>query len=258
MKSTIGRSYGWIPDLPDHRDFEYAVSKRAIAKLLPHVDLRTGCPIVYDQGQLGSCTANAIGGAHQFEQIKLVGGVKAFIPSRLMIYYDERAMEGTIGSDSGAQIRDGMKSVAVQGVCPETMWPYNIKKFTTKPTPACFVEGKKHLVTSYMRVLQTLDQMKGCLAAGFPFVFGFSVYESFESAQVAKTGIVPMPGKNESCLGGHAVMAVGYDDPTKRFIVRNSWGTGWGMAGYFTIPYQYLTNINLASDFWTVRLVLEG
>ena len=95
--------------------------------------------------------------------------------------------------------------------------------------------------------------MRACLAEGFPFVFGFTVYESFESQQVARTGIVSMPQRGERVVGGHAVVAVGYHDTEKRFIVRNSWGTGWGMKGYFTIPYDYLSNPNLAEDFWTVR-----
>jgi C1A family cysteine protease len=96
--------------------------------------------------------------------------------------------------------------------------------------------------------------MKACLASGYPFIFGFTVYDSFESDAVAKTGIVPMPSKTELVLGGHAVMAVGYDDSKKWFIVRNSWGEDWGDKGYFYIPYDYLTNKNLASDFWTIKL----
>ena len=97
--------------------------------------------------------------------------------------------------------------------------------------------------------------MKGCLASGYPFVLGFTVYQSFESDTVAQTGHAPMPGPNEQTIGGHAVLAVGYDDSQNWFIIRNSWGTGWGMQGYFTLPYDYLTNDNLADDFWTIRLV---
>ena len=115
----------------------------------------------------------------------------------------------------------------------------------------------KHQALSYHRVPQTLNQMKGCLLEGFPFVFGFTVYESFESAAVAKTGKLNMPKKNESVVGGHAVVAVGYDDTSKRFIVRNSWGAAWGIKGYFTIPYDYLLDDNLANDFWTIRMVEE-
>ena len=97
--------------------------------------------------------------------------------------------------------------------------------------------------------------MKSCLAEGYPFVFGFTVYESFESEAVAKSGKLNMPKKGEAQVGGHAVMAVGYSDSSKRFIVRNSWGTSWGLNGYFTMPFDYLLNENLSDDFWTIRLV---
>jgi C1A family cysteine protease len=186
--------------------------------------------------------------------------VQVITPSRLFIYYNERVMEGTVESDSGAMIRDGMKSVGKQGVCREEKWPYDIKKFRDKPTAACYTEAKKHQAILYRRVSQNLLQMKGCLADGFPFVFGFTVYESFVSDEVARTGTVPMPGLNETGPygeppSGHAVMAVGYDDASRRFLVRNSWGTGWGMQGYFTMPYEYLTQASLATDFWTIRVV---
>jgi C1A family cysteine protease len=248
-------AYGWVPDVPDHRDLAYSAPMHAMTALPPSVDLRPQCPkTVYDQGQLGSCTGNAIAGAHEFDQMKQ-GFPSPFTPSRLFIYYNERVMEGTVNSDAGAQIRDGIKSIGHLGVCPETMWPYNISKFTVKPGATCFTEALKHCAVRYYRVPRTLTQMKGCLSEGFPFVFGFSVYESFESPAVAKTGIVPMPGTNETLLGGHAVLAVGYNDAQHRFIVRNSWGPAWGMKGYFTMPYAYLLDPNLSDDFWTVRQV---
>jgi C1A family cysteine protease len=248
------KRYGWVPDLPDARDYMYAAPVEMMAKLPSKVDLRPNCPPVYDQGQLGSCTGNAIAGAVQFDREKQK--LKPdFVPSRLFIYYGERVIEGTVNSDAGAQIRDGIKVVAKQGVPPETDWPYDITKFADKPPPKAFTDALKDLAVSYSRVSQNLGQMKGCLASGFPFVFGFTVYDSFESQQVAQTGVVPMPASGESVLGGHAVVAVGYDDGQQRFIVRNSWGTGWGMQGYFTIPYAYLTDTGLASDFWTIRLI---
>jgi C1A family cysteine protease len=254
MTRKIAR-YGWSPDVPDQRDHLYAAPVASLDALPASVDLRPQCPkVVYDQGQLGSCTANAIAAAIEFDQMKQSLG-KIFTPSRLFIYYNERVMEGTVNSDSGAQIRDGIKSVADIGGCPETLWPYSIAKFKTKPTKPCYTEAKKHTAVLYQRLVQILNQMKGCLASGYPFVFGFSVYESFEGPDVAKTGTVPMPGPSEQQVGGHAVMAVGYDDATQRFLVRNSWADKWGMKGYFTIPYAYLTDNNLADDFWTIRLV---
>jgi C1A family cysteine protease len=164
-------------------------------------------------------------------------------------------MEGTVDQDSGAMIRDGIKSVAKLGVCSEDTWGYDIGRFTERPPSEAFIEAKAHQATVYRRVLQVLHQMQGCLASGTPFVFGFSVYQSFESEEVAKTGVVPMPARSEKLLGGHAVLAVGYDDASQRFLVRNSWGTGWGLGGYFTMPYAYVTNSSLASDFWAVYAV---
>jgi C1A family cysteine protease len=209
---------------------------------------------VYDQEQLGSCTANAIAAALEFDQMK-EKQANVFMPSRLFIYYNERAMEGTVNEDSGGQIRDGIKSVAQQGDCPETLWPYDITKFAVKPPQQCYQQALKFKAVQYQRLSQILNQLKGCLASCYPFVFGFSVYESFESPQVAQTGHAPMPAPAEKSIGGHAVMAVGYDDSQNWFIVRNSWGVGWGMEGYFTLPYAYLLEQNLASDFWTIRVV---
>jgi C1A family cysteine protease len=243
---TIQR-FGWVPDLPDQRDFLYAAPSEYQQKLPKSVNLSKKCPPVYDQGPLGSCTANAIAAAIEFKQ------KKKFVPSRLFIYYNERVMEGTVASDSGAQIRDGIKSVATLGAPPEKDWRYDIAKFRDTPPASAFRDAKSDLVTLYQRLIQDLNTMKGCLASGYPFVFGFTVYVSFEGEKVAKTGIVPMPASDEKMVGGHAVMAVGYDDRTREFLVRNSWGTDWGLKGYFKMPYAYLTTAKLSTDFWTIR-----
>ena len=184
-----------------------------------------GFPPAYDQGQLGSCTANAIGGAFAFEEKKQKK--IDFMPSRLFIYYNERAMEGTVGSDSGAQIRDGVKVVATLGTPPETDWPYDIENFATPPPPAAYADAKQNEATSYFRIDNTdVNQLKSCLAAGFPFVFGIAVYQSFESQAVAKTGVVPMPLTHDAVVGGHAILGVGYDDQTGLFKFRMRSGQG--------------------------------
>ncbi len=198
------KKYGWKPDLPDVRDHLYSVPSEHLESLPPSVNLRSGCPPVVDQGQLGSCTANAISNAHYFDQIKQ-NVKKPFMPSRLFVYYNERVIEGTVKEDSGAMIRDGIKSIAQLGVCPETSLPYNVAKFARKPSKACYKTALAHQAVSYQRVSQILTEMKSCLAAGFPFVFGFTVYESFESQAVANTGVVPMPKTNEQILGGHVL-----------------------------------------------------
>jgi len=247
---NVNAWYGWLPDRPDYRDKLYAAIAAPPKRLPSKVDLRAHCSPVENQGQLGSCTANALVGNLEFLERK-AGHAPANL-SRLFIYYNERAMEGTIGEDAGAMIRDGVKSLVKRGVCTETLWPYVIAKFTRKPSPACYRQAADHQVTSYHRIIG-LQQMRQSLAEGFPFVFGFSVYEAFESAAVAKTGRLNLPKRGEKQLGGHAVVAVGYDDPAKRVLVRNSWGTGWGRKGYFTMPYDYIANDNLADDFWTLR-----
>ena len=157
-------SYGWAPDLPDHCDFLFAAPVENLAPLPESADLRSNCPReVYDQGQLGSCTANAVGGALEFEQMKQ--GLKSFTPSRLFIYYNERALEGTVGADSGAQIRDAVKTVGSVGACPEADWEYDISKFAPKPpqVPA-YKDAPLGKAVFYQRVPQILNQMKGCLA----------------------------------------------------------------------------------------------
>jgi C1A family cysteine protease len=266
LKSVSNR-FGWVPDLPDHRDHVYAAPQKVVSQLPPTADLRKQCPGVYDQGRIGSCTANAIAAAVQFTR-RLEKHKPDFAPSRLFIYWNERNLEHSVPLDNGAQIRDGIKVVNKLGVCPETAWTYddtpadpktNVWSDTAKPAlrpPAgCFATALNYQSIAYQRVDRTLSQMKGCLASGYPFVFGFTVYDSFEGAAVAKTGVLSMPLPNEQSVGGHAVLAVGYNDAKQTFTVRNSWGASWGQKGYFTIPYAYLLDANLADDFWTIRVV---
>lgn len=246
--------YGWKRDLPDHRDRRLLLAPPT-APLPSLVDLRGQFePPIYDQGDLGSCTANAIAGAFEAELLKQ--GLKDFMPSRLFIYMNERIMEGDPDQDNGAQIRDGMKSIATLGVCSEEDWPYDITKFAVKPPDSCYQSALANVAKEYLSIPGVLSQIKPCLAAGFRVPFGISVFESFESQAVAQSGMVPLPGADEECIGGHAVCCSGYDDSKQCFIMRNSWGTGWGDKGYFYLPYAYVIDQGLASDFWTIRLVI--
>ena len=241
------RNYGWVPDIPDGRDYLYSAI-RPIIRLPDKVDLRQNCSGIEQQGNLGSCTAQAIAGNLEFLDKKADGSYTDV--SRLFIYYNERALMGTIDYDSGASLRDGIKTLKNDGACHEETWPYVVSKFDVKPPKRCYKEGKLHLISSYHRLYNT-PEMLTCLAEGYPFVFGFAVYDGFESDKVKRTGIVNMPGRREVQIGGHAVLAVGYDRAAKRFLVRNSWGIDWGMEGYFTMPFKYLEA--LAEDFWTIR-----
>jgi C1A family cysteine protease len=248
--------YGWIPDLPDQRDHLYAAPPPVLRKLPPSVDLRPKCPPVFDQGRLGSCTANALAAAYLFD-LRRQKASRRFIPSRLFIYYNERVIEGTTASDSGAQLRDGIKSITKLGVCNEPLWPYETLRYAKKPPPEAYHDALDHQALEYQRVAQEGFQMKGCLATGFPFVFGFMVYETFEAPAVARTGRVPMPAPGEVPVGGHAVMAVGYDDKRQAYLCQNSWSTAWGEQGFFWMPYAYLGDAQLVRDLWTIRSV-EG
>ncbi|MGH9075886.1 MAG: C1 family peptidase [Acidimicrobiales bacterium] len=248
--------YGWVPQLPDLRDARLQVAP--VTALPASVDLtsRPDMPPVYDQGRLGSCTGNAIAGAVDFDNHRQQGSFLA--PSRLWVYYQERVIEGTVGQDAGGQIRDGIKSVANLGVCPESDWPYDIATFAKAPPAKDYTDALGDRALVYQAVTQDLWALKSVLAAGTPVVFGFTVYDEFESPAVASSGIVPMPGSTSTVVGGHAVVLVGYNDAVDRFRVRNSWGTTWGQAGYFELPYLYVTSGSLASDFWVVQQTSVG
>jgi len=238
--------------------------RRLATVLPPVVNLRKWCSEVQDQGQLGSCTANAWAGMLQFNENKypLAGHAPYFNMSRLFIYYNERVLGDTVNEDAGAELRDGVQVIHASGSCAEYDWPYNPSQFAVKPTPACYKVALPNAIHSYYALdgatpAMTLLNLKTTLASGQPFVLGFNVYESFQSQAVANTGIMPMPNtESEQLLGGHAVMAVGYNDSEKRFLIRNSWGTDWGLkginAGYFTMPYAYISDPTQVSDFWTI------
>lgn len=251
-RTTSGPSpYGTHPDLPDDRDHRWEAPRHVRRNLPRTVDLRPGCPPVLDQRPLNSCSAHAISAALWYEERR--EGDAHPPPSRLFLYYVERAREHRIAKNASVSLRDGYKAVARHGICPEALWPYAPERFAKRPPAACWRAAKLHRPIAYKRVTRDLAHIRGCLAEGFPFTAGISVYESFESPGVRATGRVPMPRKRERRLGGHAVLVVGYREASRRFIVRNSWGPRWGMGGYFTVPFPYLLDPDLAWDLWTVR-----
>jgi len=261
------RGMGWKPDLPDRRDRVLALPLAKTVDLPPRRDLRPEEQFeIYDQGRLGSCTAQAVCAAFHFVQLK--EGLPAFSGSRLFLYYNSRVAQCFLDVylDSGASLRVTIQSVHKVGLCPETNWPYDDThsasccvqsgKFTKRPSPKCYEEAAKNTCKEYARVPQYLDHLRACINEGFPFVFGFKVKSSFMTKEVAATGKMVMPQSSDSSVGGHAVMCVGYDDDRKVFIVRNSWGD-WGDKGYFYMPYQYMCDTSLVFDIWAVRFV-EG
>ncbi len=267
MATRIKRGLGWKRDFPDPRDHQFSVGLETLQALPPSVDLGGTFP-VYDQGQLGSCSANALAAAVQFDRLKS-GEDPAFVPSKLFIYYNERSLEGDIPVDGGAYLRDGVKSLQQQGVCPEAEWPYDAtpaateggpfpvgSRAVTQPAQQCYNDAANYTITSYQAVIQTLSQLQGCLASGYPFAFGFSVFSSWYDVDPHPT-VVPMPGQADTLVGGHAVLCVGYDNATNLFKIRNSWGPAEGDNGYFYFPYAYLLNSNLSSDFWVINAVKD-
>ncbi len=262
------RRFGWKPDFPDHRDQFFTVSRAVMQALPPKFDLTVADPRVdfpiYDQGDIGSCTANALAAAVEFDRLKS-NQSPDFVPSRLFLYYNERQIENTVSNDSGAYLRDGMKTLAQAGICPESSWTYDAtpalyeggpfpvgSKPATQPPQSAYDDATNYTITSYQSLQQTLSQLQGALVSGFPFVFGFSVFDSWANNEAT---IIPLPSDSDSQVGGHAVLVVGYDNATGLFKFRNSWGDQAGQQGYFYIPYAYVIDATLASDFWVINAV---
>ena len=272
VKSLEKEMMGWIPDLPDHRDHfvsftkaveapKEVVKRKEGSKELIDLRPQNGGFAIFNQGHLGSCTANALAAAYHFtmhkQNVEGHADFADFTPSRLFIYYNERYVEGSVDRDAGAMLRDGIKVMEKLGVCPESKWKYDDKHdfFKKQPDKECYDIAQKCKVKGYAHPAQDLEQLKKAIKSGYPFVFGFTVLTSFGNEQTRKTGVMVMPQPGDKVRGGHAVTAVGYDDFKQVFIVRNSWGEAWGDKGYFYMPYDYITNPDLAHDFWCINFV---
>jgi C1A family cysteine protease len=230
----------------------------AAPALAPTIDLRAWCSPIEDQGALGSCTANAAVGMIEYFERRAFG--KHIDGSRLFVYKTTRDLLRWTG-DKGAYLRTTMGSLVLFGVPPESYWPYDISKFDIEPTPFVYALGQNFQSLTYFRLdpagltpNQVLANVKTYLASGFPAIFGFPVYDEF--MQVASNGLVAMPKANSHYYGGHAIMAVGYDDNLMigadkgALLIRNSWGPSWGLSGYAWLSYKYVT-AGLAVDWWS-------
>lgn len=253
--------YNWKRSLPDKRDLKYSAVMPSKSVLPESVDLLPTLPPIVDQGQIGSCTGNGWARAFGQAQIKALqaGGLSAevygkhFNPvSRLFIYWFERFIEGDVNGDNGAQVRDGAKALAKYGVCRETAWHYNDANMLPKPSKSAMAEASRHKITNYYNVKQDANHIKTALASNLVVVFGFTVYESFESDQVAETGMVPMPNGSEQVLGGHCVALTGYDSKKGLYTADNSWGTDWGAKGRCFFPEAFIEDSGYCDDFWVM------
>ena len=282
MDEITEKGMGWFPDLPDRRDLTLEIEKKKNDKIkdmvnelgiqepvtgIPdNVDLRHWCSPVEDQKSLGSCTANAgVGLLEYFERRAFGNHIDA---SRLFLYKNSRKLAGLTG-DTGSYLRTTMAALVLFGVPPEKYWAYTDKKpdFDADPDAFCYAFAENYKTIQYLRLdppstsaNTLLDRIKTNLTAGLPSMFGFTVYDSIYDAEAGK---IPYPCSGEKVAGGHAVVAVGYDDSivienpkcgkTSKgaLLIRNSWGTSWGDGGYGWMPYDYVLK-GLAADWWTL------
>lgn len=255
VSEKSGRRFTLRAQQPDSRDLVYKAPHTVLNNLPSKVDLRPHMPPALDQGELGSCGSSATSNALRYLLRK--EKQPEYQPSRLLIYYQTRVnIEGSPPSeDTGVQIRDLCKALKNYGAADETYWKYDITTFAGPPPKVALDNQKLHRQLKFQSVPQNLATIQACLADGFPILIGFQVFDSFEGDDVARTGKMPMPNADkENCLGGHAVLVVGYDSSKKLFLVQNSWGGEWGENGFFYMPYEYLLNADLASDFWAISL----
>jgi C1A family cysteine protease len=253
MSATATNRYGLIRQTPDFNDWPY------VPATIPPVGQPARVTLpgpIWDQGHLGSCTAHGSSKAAVYALAK--AGAAPLDPARLFQYYNSRLLEGSTRSDAGATIRDAIKAINKYGLAPADLWPYDVTKFARKPPARAYKAALADVALEYYAVAQRPDDLRACLAEGYPIVIGFTVYASFETPAVDKTGIVPLPRRGEKVLGGHCVIVDEDDAAHERFGFTNSWSDRWGQQGRGYFPYAYLTDPHLSGDFWMLKRVGQG
>lgn len=249
ISGKVRMLHGWKPDRPDHRDL-IMQAPPIKAKIAVKADISSRMSRIEDQGDIGSCVANS--STTGFEYLFRAAGKKQPELSRLFVYYFSRYLDGTDpNDDAGTYIRTAMKTLATYGVCTEDLWPYIVSKYNVKPSKEAVSNALTHQALRYYRT-PTLLHIKYSISEGFPVVFGFSVPETIFDDTTTQTGVVLYPGPATKMVGGHAVIACGYDDIKKQLKFQNSWGPVWGDKGHGYLPYDFITK-GLADDFWTIR-----
>jgi C1A family cysteine protease len=237
-------------DRHDPLHTHYQASQWEPDQLPAFVDLRPHLTPIEDQGDVGSCTANALAGALEYLE-KRTNGHDGRV-SRLFIYWNERDFEGNTSEDHGAALSDGIKALKEEGACTERTWRYDKQLVFEKPHDDAYDEAADHTIDEAHRVKIDLHHMRHCLAEGYPFVFGLQIFDAFQTDGAHGIIRTPDPDAHQHC-GGHAMLCVGYSDDDQVFLVRNSWGPDWGDNGYCYVPYDYLTNPDYCHDAWTIR-----
>ncbi len=246
----LKRAYGWLPSKPDHRDRVY---RSAPLMGQYDYDLRGSMPEVYDQGQTGSCVWQATSAA--MEYLRRHELLSDFVPSRLWGYWQTRVVEGTTSSDSGCTVRDAMKVANAIGVPPEVLWPFDPGKVLVAPPDNCLTAAKTDMAVSYAVVNNNLSEILSCFRQRIPVIIGCSVFSGIQSDGAAATGYIPMPSPDEAPDGGHSMLLVGAQYAKRRFIVRQSWGPGWGDSGYGYMDFEYILNPNLTDELWAISKI---
>lgn len=252
----LTHNYSSIPYIFMMRNFINFTNNIATINELPNInlnssssiDLRTKFPPVYDQGKIGSCTANALCSIFEYD-------TDSFKGSRLFLYYNERLLINETDKDNGGYLSDGILTLKNYGICEEKYWPYIIENIFNKPSEEAYEKAKINYVIEAISISNELEIIKYWLNKNEPIALGIAIYSNFVNFSSSKNGKIGLPTNDDKFIGGHAVILCGYNDNTQQFLLRNSWGSYWGENGYFYLPYSYITDNNLCGDLWIITKI---